>query len=670
MDRQEIAQSCKIDPIIADILIERAVDTPDKAQNFLFGNQEIFHEPTILLDMSKAVSRIWQAVDKGEKIAIVGDSDADGITATAVLLLYLQSLGADVDYIILDNETLPTFWRGEMKPSSFDLLISVDTGISSLTDACVFSPAQVIITDHHECKTSIPNAYAVIDPKRADETYPFSHLSGAGVALKLVCAMASLRGDAQAVFEEYCDLVAIGTVADAMPLVDENRYIVKQGIQKIQKHRRVGLDMLLKSAGYNLNRVITAPSIGFVVAPRLNAAGRINRSDLAIELLCTEDYAKARVLSDKLAKLNRDRQEIEAVSLKEATQLVETEVDLDKDRMIVLRVEDWPSGIPGIVASRLVDRYAVPCVIVSFSDGVGRGSGRSVKGFDMFCAMQDHAHLLSEFGGHELAAGFTICEENYTLFKKSLRNRAEAIYQENGFANALPVSAKLDAEKITVELARQLQLLEPFGMENPQPLFMTQWVYIEEMMPLANERHLKLLLKKDQQSFTALMFGHTMRELHCAIGDTVDIIYALDITVAKETEQLQLIIKNMELSESSRMDQYEEEYRQFMAGAREDLPPQAVPDRKDIIDVYSYLVRTMGEGEDATLRHPSVMARRISRAFGKAFNVSQLMLSLQVLRELKMVEVTEVGQQLYVLVTCSTEKKNLSQSALWMRLKR
>lgn len=671
MFTQDLANACHINHIIADILMKRGMNEVDKAQEFLFGKSHCFHDPMGMRDMEKAVMRIWQAIDSKENILIVGDSDADGITATAVMLQYLRSVDAHVDYYIPANEEIQRFWHGDdgSRIEQIGLIITVDTGISVLSDSVWSHAVDVIVTDHHECKKQLPAVYAVIDPKRADDAYPFSCLSGAGVALKVVCAMAALRGDATAEFFRYCDMVAIGTVADAMPLIDENRYIVRQGLAMMQKRQRVGLDMLLRSAGYNFNRPITASSTGFVIAPRLNAAGRIDRSDLAIELLCTDNHAQARTLSEKLAQLNRDRQQMESVAVEAAASMVEQEIDWEHEPLILLRVEDWPTGIPGIVASRIVDRYAVPCIIVSFTGGIGRGSGRSIKGFDIFSAIEDCASWLTEFGGHELAAGFTVTDENFAAFRDEILRRSREKHGQCGYGHGLSIAAELSASQITMELARQLQLLEPFGMENSQPLFVTREVLLDELMPLANVRHMRFTLKKDNKTFIGLMFGHSLRELRCTSGDLVDIVYALDINVGRNGEQLQLIVKKMEVSQRCLVQGYEVEYDRFMTGAAESLPPEAVPDRRDIIDVYSYLLRTMGEADASVPRYQTVMARRISRAFGKPFNYSQLMLSLQVLSELKMVELSYIGKQIQVKVNCCNEKKNLTQSALWKRLK-
>lgn len=671
MDNQMLAAACGIDSILADILIERGIESIEQAHDFLSDTKLIFHDPMSMQDMAKAVDRIGRAVTEQERILIVGDSDADGITATAVLYQYLCSLGAVVTYYTPPTDGIAAFWRGECPEitSGIGLIITVDCGVSALGEGDGCLTADVIVTDHHECKRALPQVYAVLDPKREGETYPYPHLSGAGVVLKLIYAMATERGNATEALYRYCDLVAIGTVADAMPLTDENRSLVKLGLRQMQNKRRLGLEILLRSAGYNFNRAITASCAGFVIAPRLNAAGRVDHSELAIELLCTDNAAKARQYVEQLTQFNRERQQIESVAVETAAAIAEQELKQEGQRLLFLCVEDLPNGIAGIVASRLVDRYALPCVVVSVSHGIGRGSARSVKGFNIFAAVGDCTELLEEFGGHELAAGFTVKAEKIPALREAMMWRAEQMVSDAGYAPGLSVSAVLEVEQISLNLAHQLQKLEPYGMENPQPLFVTREVLLEELMPLANMRHLRLGLEKNGHSFAGLMFGHTIRELRCSAGDLVDIVYALDIHAGKQSEQLQLIIKKIEVSQCCLVEGYESEYEQFMAGELERLPEPAIPDRKDVIDVYSYLLRTMGEADADTPRYPTVMARRISRVFGKPFHYSQLMLSLGVLSELKMVELSPMGRQVRIQVNCCNEKKNLTQSALWKRLK-
>ena len=659
-----------IHPVLAAILAERGV-APEQYEAFLNGNEPLFHDPFLLSGMDRAVARINAAVGKGEQILIVGDSDADGITATAILLYYLRSLGAKVQAHIPAGEDCSRFWSEAADEclSGVSLLITVDCGISLGEDLSAFARRgiDVIVSDHHEYKDVLPQAYAIVDPKGKDETYPFPDLSGAGVALKIAVAMAKQRGNAEEVFFEYCDLACVGTVADAMPLLEENRFIVKAGLSCLSSRRRIGLDALLKSVGYNAERQITASSAGFVIAPRLNAAGRVGESLLAVTLLGTGSAHEAAELSGKLSELNRLRQQAEAVALREATAAAEKQFDPSHDKILILRVEDWPPGIPGIIASRLVDRYAVPCIIVSFRDGVGKGSGRSVKGFDLFAAIRESAPLFTEFGGHELAAGFTVMQENFEPMRRSFVHLARMAYRENGFVGNLPVSAELSPGQITAEFAFLLCGLEPYGIGNPQPLFLTKGLYLSDVMSMANPRHLRLRLSAGGQEFFGLSFGHTQDELHCAPGDTVDVIYALDPLSVHGKKSVQLIVKSI-LPAKEEEGPGRAEFERFSAGEKAAIPPSEFPEKKDVSDLYGYLMRTAAGGEE-TSRYADVLARCVSRSFARPFGTAKILLCMQVLKEIGAVECRFAGEMLRWRVLPSKEKKNLSESALWRRLK-
>lgn len=670
----QIAELCETDLIIANILVSRGISTPDAAKSFLYSNDKLFHNPFLLQDMKRAVCRVELAIKKNEKILIVGDSDTDGITATTCLLHYLRSLGATADFHIPDNGDNNCVW--EEDPSAgfaeqYRLIITVDTGISAGGGISLFrkSGVDVIVTDHHECKSTLPDCYAVINPKRRDSEYPFGCLSGAGVALKLIYALAMSRGNAREVFWRYCDLVAIGTVADAMPLVDENRFIVKSGLEVINKKKRVSLDVLLRTAGYNFDRPVTASSTGFVVAPRLNAAGRIGRADLAVELLMCENFCDAKKMAEQLAVANRERQQLEVVAVKEATLLVDSEVNLDKDRIIILKVDNWQQGIPGIVASRLMDRYALTCIIVSFTDGVGRGSARSIKGFDIYDAISRNKHLLLEYGGHELAAGFAVLEENFEMLAADLKRQAHDVYEAHGFENNVLVEAELEVDKMTIDFAGQVSKLEPFGAGNSQPVFLAKNMEIEDIISLANNRHLKLSLLKDDKVFTGLIFGHTANELKCTAGDIVDIAFALDINISKGANILQLIIKKVDIASNCLCEGYEQEYYDFIDGKIDILPSEATPDRSDVIDVYSYLLRT-ANGSDANCQcNPAALARTISRCYNRKMNFAKLILSLDILRELNMADYQLQGKHIVVSAKCLAHKTNLADSALWKKIR-
>lgn len=511
-----ISTRCGVDKIIAKILIGRGLDTAEKAQLFLDQNHRLFHDPFLLPDMERAVVRLQQAIACGELILVVGDSDADGITATAIMMQYLRARAANAEYTIPDNgNNLAVFSQqslADMLERGVRLVVTVDLGVSAVEQISAFQAQgiDVIVTDHHECKKELPDCFAVIDPKCPNSDYPFDGLSGAGVALKFVCAHASRYGDMRAAFYDSCDLAAVGTVADAMPLLDENRFIVSRGLDCINEHRRIAMGALLATAGYNPERKVTASSAGFVLAPRINAAGRINQAGLAVEMFLSKSYSRAKEIADVLAGANHERQKLESSALKEVSGLIDETVDIDRDKLILVRVERWQTGIAGIVASRLVDRYGLPSVVVSFADGVGRGSGRSVEGFNLFHALEEDRDLLIEYGGHPLAAGFAVEQDKFDALAERLREKAQRAYEENAFQRHIMIESELDASSINLHFAQQLLRLEPYGSGNPQPVFMMEDVEIEEILSLANERHLRFNMRKDGKRFVGLRFGKTI----------------------------------------------------------------------------------------------------------------------------------------------------------------
>ncbi len=656
-----------INPRLRALIMARGAKTDEEIARFIDGNKGIFHSPMLLSDMDKASIRIRRAIDSGERVMIIGDSDTDGITATAILLDYLNSKGVRADFFIPKNgengKTLQADEQMRLLSEGYTLVITVDMGISSCEAS--LPGLDIIITDHHECRSELPECYAIIDPKRRGEKYPFSGLSGAGVALKLICAV---DGDTEKMFGAYCDLVAIGTIADAMPLIDENRNIVKSGLDKLNLKMRPAISALLKTAGFNFERQITASVVGFVVAPRINAAGRIDRSGTAVEMLLSQDYDRIKKTALMFADANRERQQLELVAVNEATELIDKYVDTDKENIIVLRVNDWQQGIAGIVASRIVDRYSLPCVIVSFTDGIGRGSARSTKGFNLFSLLEDCRDLLMEFGGHELAAGITVADENYEEVKKRLIESAARIYNDVKSGFSLKEDAVINAEDINADFARSLNVLEPFGSENPQPVFLCRDMAIDDIISLANDRHLKFSLEKDGRRYTALYFGRTLREIKCTTGDVVNVYFAMDVNTSKNKNSLQLIIKKIDISPQYLSNGYEDEYERFMAG-QESLSADAIPDKTDVISVYSYLMRLDNSDWEERLINPVTMARYISRSFSRDINYAKLMLSVNILSELKMARYKMKGSYLCALAIPAAGKINISESPLWRRLK-
>ncbi len=662
----------KMDPLLVSLIKARGANTPEEINAFINGNQGIFHSPSLMVDIDKAVLRILKALSRNEKIIIIGDSDSDGITATAILNDYLLKKGASVSFVIPENGTNSIALNNDVlasfKEQGISLVITVDMGISVgefIGNSSSYG-IDIIITDHHETKDELPDCYAVIDPKRKGSVYPFSGLSGAGVALKLICA---LENDWEKILDEYCDLVAIGTIADAMPLLDENRNIVKMGLDKINTKMRPSINALLKTAGYNSERPVTASVLGFVVAPRLNAAGRVDKAHLAIELLLCNDSERIKILANLFAEANRERQQIELVALNEAAQLIEKEIDLEKDKIIILKVSDWQQGIAGIVASRIVDRYSLPCIIVSFSQGVGRGSARSVKGFNLFAALGNNKHLLMEYGGHELAAGITITIDKFDELKANLKKEAALVYEHTGFSLAIKEDARIDEEKMNMGFAQSLSVLEPFGNENPQPIFLAKNMHIDDIISLANDRHLKFSLSKNGNRFTALYFGRTLREIKCTAGDTVDVYFAMDINTFKKRTQLQLILKKVDLSPECMVPGYNDEYEKFIIGNNNTLPQEAIPDKDDVISVYRYLMRIHSENWKSAMMNPMMMARHISRNFNRNINFAKLMLSMEILGQLGLAEYERKGSYICAKAMSTQGKINLSESCLWKKLR-
>lgn len=657
-----------INPILRSIIASRGAVTKEQVELFIKGNEGMFHLPLLLNGMDRAAERIRRAIDISETVMVIGDSDTDGITAAAVVCDYLRKKGLNPLLFIPKNgengHALSSEEVTAVRDKGVTLIITVDMGISCC-DCADVEGIDVIVTDHHECKNGLPVCYAVVDPKEKDSKYPFSGLSGAGVALKLICAV---DGKTDEIFNEYCDLVAIGTIADAMPLTDENRNIVKSGIDKINKKMRPAISALLKTAGYNFERNVTASVIGFVIAPRINAAGRIDLSVRAAETLLDNDYNTVSQAANEFAEANRERQHIEMLALNEAITLIDQTVDLSKERIIVLKVYDWQQGIAGIVASRIVDRYSLPCIVISFTDGVGRGSARSIKGYNLFSVLEKSEKLLVEYGGHELAAGITVNESDFEELSSQLRANASELFTEDTEKSAPLMDAEITTDEINITFASSLCILEPFGSENPQPVFLCKGMVIEDIISLANDRHLKFTLEKDGNKYTALYFGRTLSEIKCTPGDFVDVYFAMDVNTFKKHKNLQLIIKRIDLSPECLCVGYEREYDDFMQNKGK-LPEKAIPEMSDVITVYRYLRRLNCDNWEDRLLNPVMVSRFISRNFNCDMNYAKLMLSVNILAELNMAKCLLKGSYFCAEAIPAEGKINISASPLWRRLK-
>ncbi len=530
--------------LVSSVLVSRGVDTAERAAVALERERTLAHSPFLMRDMDKAVARIQDALSNGERIAVFGDYDVDGITATCLLTDYLRSRGGDVLMHIPgrfdEGYGLSAEAIRSLAERGVNLIVTVDCGITGVEETAYANSlgVDVVVTDHHECKDELPDAVAVVDPHRPDCGYPFKHLAGVGVALKLVLALGG-NGREDALFARYCTLAAIGTVADVMRMEDENRAIVSMGLEAIDHSDFIGLHALLREAGL-AGRPISSIQIGFVLAPRINAAGRMGRAALAAELLLTNDEAEAERLAKELCDLNRERQSVEQDIYAKAVEQLEA-LPPDEKYALVLASEDWHQGVVGIVASRLSEKYSCPSFMIHLAGGVGKGSCRSYGGFNLFGALEACSDLLAGFGGHELAAGFTIEEANIPAFRRKMNK-----YVREHTGRARPVSSlTVDAELtrpalVTLEEVERLSELEPFGAGNDRPVFCLRGAILETMQSVGQNRHLKVRLQKGHTSFEGIFFSVSATDAGVAAGSRVDAAFYLQINEFRGSRSVQL----------------------------------------------------------------------------------------------------------------------------------
>ena len=528
--------------LLSAVLASRGITT-EQAHTLLMRDRLELHDPLLMRDMDKAVARIRQALTQGEKIAVFGDYDVDGITATVLLVHYLRSQGADCTKFIPrrveDGYGLGKDALQNLRDQGVSLVITVDCGITGVEEAQFAREIglDLVITDHHECKDVLPDAVAVVDPKRSDCPYPFKSLAGVGVALKLVLALG--KGHEEELLQRYCTLTAIGTVADVMRMSDENRTIVHRGLSTIAETKFIGLIALLKETCL-WDREITSIQIGYILAPRINAAGRMGQAELAADLLLTDDCAHAELLSRELCDLNRERQAVEQEIFAQAVEQLES-LPEDQRHALVLSSEVWHQGVVGIVASRLSEKYSCPSFMIHLQNGKGKGSCRSYGGFNLFTALEACSDLLADFGGHELAAGFNIYEEDIPAFRERM-NR----YVYEHLDGKIPVSA-LDVdvvihetEDLTIEEINSLALLEPYGSGNARPVFALMGLKVESLQNVGQNRHLKLRLSKGNRHFDAIFFSTTAEDCAITPGCRVDAAFYLQINEFRGTSSVQL----------------------------------------------------------------------------------------------------------------------------------
>lgn len=544
------AQTYGVPFFLAMLMSIRGLDDAAHLREFL-GEGEPLSDPFLLKDMDKAAARITRAVDNMEKIAVYGDYDADGVTSTAMLYSYLETRGADVIFYIPQRE-------GEgygmnigaveyLKEQGVSLIVTVDNGISSVQEVARANELgiDVVVTDHHRPQEILPDAVAVVDAYRPDDTSPYKHFSGVGIAFKLLMALEDGAGDVEDLLEAYSDLAAIGTIGDIVPLTGENRTLIRAGLERLSQSDRPGVQALLENAGI-AGKALTSTNVAFTLVPRINATGRMGAPERAVRLLISGYEEEAEVLSEEICADNEERRRVEAEIAEAAFADIEAKGYM-KDRVVVVDGENWHHGVIGIVASRVTERCGKPCMIISRGETEAKGSGRSIEGFSLFEAICACGDLLIKFGGHPMAAGITLKPENIEAFRKRINQYAAEHFPQMP-TQTVTLDCKLNPAALSVSMAQSLTQLEPFGNGNPQPVFGLFNMELSNVTPVGGGGHLRLTLEKNGAVITAMRFNTKPEELPYHIGDKIDLAVQLEAREFRGQPSLTVIVRDMKFA--------------------------------------------------------------------------------------------------------------------------
>ncbi len=545
---EELQRKYNLNKLLATILVNRNIIEENEIKLFLNPTRNDFHDPFLIEDMAKSVDRIIEAIKNKEKVVIYGDYDVDGVTSSTVLKSFLQDRGLNVDVYIpnridegygLNKEAID-----KIAENGYTLMITVDCGISAINEIeyANIKGVQTIITDHHEPGEILPNAYSVIDNKRKDSKYPFRELAGVGVVFKVIQGLAIKLELDEKEYLKYLDIVCVGTISDIVPLVDENRVIAKLGLMLIEQTRNIGLKSILKSSGYNK---IDANTISFGIAPRVNACGRMGKAEEALKLLLSKDLAEVRELTERLNNHNKKRQETEKNIYLNVLEQIEKN-KLSENKAIVVAGENWHHGVIGIVASKITEMYFKPSILLSYENGedLGKGSGRSIPGFDLHKALSNCIDYIDKFGGHSMAIGISVEKEKFENFKEKF----EEIVEKENIEDIIPIvyiDDKIAINEINKEMIASLNQLEPFGEGNKTPVFAFKNLKIDSIRALSEGKHLKLTLKDENTVVSAIGFnlGHLSEEYR--IGEKIDIAGVLEINTFNGYDNVQIKIKDI-----------------------------------------------------------------------------------------------------------------------------
>ena len=542
----EIVKKFDVPELLATVLVNRGIVDDEEIRVFLNPTRSDFHDPYLMPDMEIAVERIIKAIDNQEKVIIYGDYDVDGITSITVLKKFLKTCGLEADYYI-PNRLSEGYGLNKaaidyIKEKEYTLIITVDCGISGIEEIEYANSLgiETIVTDHHEPMEVLPPAVAIVDLKRKDnDTYPFKSLAGCGVVFKLTQALGMRLGIDEKEYLKYLDIVCVGTISDIVPLVDENRVIAKLGLKLVEVTRNPGLKALLNASGY---KVVNSNTISFGIAPRINACGRIGYEEEALKLFLTENLVQASEITERLNKYNRDRQEIEKNIYDEAIKMMEKEDS--NAQSIVLGSNNWHHGVIGIVSSKITEMYFKPSILICFEGEDGKGSGRSIPGFDLHEALAETAKYLEKYGGHEMAVGLSLKKKNFNRFKEAFEKYVEE-KDITGIVPIIEIDKQISLKDIDSNIVKQLDLLEPFGEANRRPIFVYKNLKIDSIRALSDGKHLKMTLKDGNTIVNAIGFNMGQLSKEYMIGDRIDVVGTLEINAYNGREMVQINVKDI-----------------------------------------------------------------------------------------------------------------------------
>ncbi len=681
-DVTRLGRELKISPLLAKLLCNRGYTDTEAAKAFMSKSDSFLYDPFLLKDVRLAVARIRRAIENEEKITIYGDYDVDGVTSVSILYMYLKEHGAYVDYYIPTRESegygLSISAFRMIRERGTSLVITVDTGITAIDEIAYAGEIgmDVVVTDHHHCRPELPKCAAVVNPRRPDCEYPFKELSGVGVIFKVICALELdfINCGEYNLFtikdmcRRYIDLVTIGTIADVMPLYDENRIMVYMGLNMLSTTRNIGVRALFRAVGIDPSKKINSSAIGYTIAPRINAAGRIGDASRAVQLFLASSPQVADVIAEELCAINRERQQTENLIFEEALLQIEQEHDPARESVLVLASDHWHQGVIGIVASKITEQFGKPSILISFdSEGgeMGKGSCRSIKGLNIVEALASCEELLVKYGGHELAAGLSVKKENLGELCDALNAYAEDKLSSPDCIPTTSVEAEITEDEITMATVEEIARLEPFGAKNPEPLFVLREATIMDIAPLSQGKHTRLSLRVDSLYVNAICFGYNLQKEGFVVHDRVDLVCTVSINEFRGNKSIQLIVRDIDFSESSweEIARFEQEFQRIRVG----LAPcdeSDIPTRAEFASVYKIML------DESYKRGKQISIMKFMAPIPH-IGYLKVRIALEVFSEAGLISLSGVNFSTYDIKRLETEeKKDLLKTPLMQTLRK